>query len=330
VEALNHPDAWKESVKMETISEKHHFGGQAESLRKRFVQRTDLYARQLENGGYVCIYKPLKLDHVKDHIHGRITLGTYLLDAKSNARFIVLDADDDHNFLRLGSMAKELVTLDIFPYLENSRRGGHLWLFFAHAMPGGETRMFGRGLQAYYHIDDIELFPKQDKLSTGPGSLIRMPFGVHRISGRRYGFVTAEGHPLAPTIREQMIALADPQTVPQERIQYFQSYWSTLQSDCLGPRTERSNELLSERIKAKISVFDFVGEYVQLKPTSSGAVGLCPFHIDRHPSFGVNVKRNYWYCFAGCGGGSIIDFWMKWSGTDFKTAVKELANMLLN
>ena len=30
--------------------------------------------------------------------------------------------------------------------------------------------------------------------------------------------------------------------------------------------------------------------------------------IDLHPSFGVNTEGNYWHCFAGCGGGSVIDF----------------------
>jgi DNA primase len=92
---------------------------------------------------------------------------------------------------------------------------------------------------------------------------------------------------------------------------------------------ERYKELLSERIKAKITVFDFVGEYVQLKTTSNGAVGLCPFHEDHRPSFGVNIQENYWHCFAGCGGGSVIDFWMKWRGCDFSTAATELAHMLL-
>ena len=57
--------------------------------------------------------------------------------------------------------------------------------------------------------------------------------------------------------------------------------------------------------------------------------GLCPFHEDQHMSFSVNAERNYWHCFSGCGGGSIIDFWMKWQDCDFKTAVKELAVMLL-
>ena len=49
--------------------------------------------------------------------------------------------------------------------------------------------------------------------------------------------------------------------------------------------------------------------------------------------FSVDREGNYWHCFAGCGGGSIIDFWMKWREThgqdaDFTSAVKDLAEML--
>jgi DNA primase len=72
-----------------------------------------------------------------------------------------------------------------------------------------------------------------------------------------------------------------------------------------------------------------VSSYVDLKPTGSGATGRCPFHDDEHPSFGVNEDGNYWHCFSGCGGGSLIDFWIKWQGCEFTMAVTELAEMLL-
>jgi hypothetical protein len=29
-----------------------------------------------------------------------------------------------------------------------------------------------------------------------------------------------------------------------------------------------------------------------------GAIGLCPFHDDQHPSFGMNDQENCWHCFA--------------------------------
>jgi hypothetical protein len=86
---------------------------------------------------------------------------------------------------------------------------------------------------------------------------------------------------------------------------------------------------LSERIKAKLTVLEFVSQYVDLKPTASGDIGLCPFHDDHHPSFGVNEEGNYCHCFAGCSGGAVIDSWMKWRKCDFTTAVRELAGMVL-
>lgn len=70
----------------------------------------------------------------------------------------------------------------------------------------------------------------------------------------------------------------------------------------------------------------FVTRYV---PLSEKGRGLCPFHDDQASSFAVNDEGNYWSCFAGCGGGSIIDFWMRRQNCDFQTAIRELATMLL-
>ena len=92
------------------------------------------------------------------------------------------------------------------------------------------------------------------------------------------------------------------------------------------PESVDSDGTLSERIKAAMPVYDFIGEYVHLSPSGRG---LCPFHDDHHTSFSVNIEENYWHCFAGCGGGSIIDFWMKWQGSEFTQAITELADMLL-
>jgi DNA primase len=89
---------------------------------------------------------------------------------------------------------------------------------------------------------------------------------------------------------------------------------------------EPNGTTLSERIKSSITVHDFISQYVELSPIGRG---LCPFHEDHVRSFAVNFKGNYWNCFAGCGGGSIIDFWMKRQKCDFVTAVRELTKMLL-
>lgn len=60
-----------------------------------------------------------------------------------------------------------------------------------------EARRFAYGVLAAHELEGVELFPKQDQLTSGPGSLIRMPFGVHRLAHRRYGFQALDGSPLA-------------------------------------------------------------------------------------------------------------------------------------
>ena len=98
-----------------------------------------------------------------------------------------------------------------------------------------------------------------------------------------------------------------------------------------GPSTSSIDEPLSTRLKATLSVHDYVSQYVELDQRGTG---YCPFHDDRHKSFGVNQAENYWHCWAGCGGGSLIDFAMKWRAKhgqpgDFTATLKALADELL-
>jgi len=108
----------------------------AQVLAQRFVQRRGAHARQLDDGSYVCVHEQLNVGHLFAHLRGEITLGTYLLDQESQARFLVLDADDEQGWERLGHLARALADEDVPAYLEKSRRGGHLWLFLAEAVAG--------------------------------------------------------------------------------------------------------------------------------------------------------------------------------------------------
>jgi hypothetical protein len=53
-------------------------------------------------------------------------------------------------------------------------------------------------------------------------------------------------------------------------------------------------------------------------------MAFCPFHADEHPSFSINTKKQLWYCFAGCGSGSIIDFVMAKEKCDVNEAIRKL------
>lgn len=307
----------------------------AVALAGRFIQRQDMYARQLEDGSYVAVYKRLRRGHLLAHLRGNITLGAYMLDEESRGRYLVLDADDDPDWRRLQALAGVLAGEGATSYLEPSRRGGHLWLFFEELAAGEEIRRFGQGLLDYFGIETIELFPKQGELTSGPGSLIRLPFGIHRKSGQRYGFYLPDGQPLAPSLREQIMALRTPETLPEALVERFREYVSKKERRAPQKRFEGAQQPdlvadeeapVSERIKAAVPVRRFVLRYVELDRRGRG---LCPFHDDQVESFSVNDRDNYWYCFACEEGGSIIDFWMKKEGVDFTEAVTELADMLL-
>jgi hypothetical protein len=297
-------------------------------LEKTFIQRKDIFASQLEDGRYVCIKEPLTQRHIELHLLGHITLGTYMLTPESTSRLIVLDADQENGLLILKTLSSELEKKGIPTYLETSRRGAHLWFLLSQANNGEKVRNFGLGIIHYHQIEGVELFPKQNTLQGGPGSLVRLPFGIHKKSGRRYPFIHSDGSMLAPTVREQIQILSNHQSVPESALNEYAAYGSEL----LQSRSYKNAEILSdnneiEKIKNAMPLIDFLSGFMELRPIASGAIGYCPFHEDQNPSFGVNREGNYWHCFAGCGGGSVIEFWMKYNNCDFNTAVTELKEM---
>src|SRR5215467_310985 len=149
------------------------------------VGRRDDYAVQRASGRYVRVGRALTPDMVCAHLAGWHTIGTYVIDERGACRFAVLDADSEDGLSLLAQVQARLAAAGIPSSLEASRRGAHLWVFLAHAVPASVLR---RWLLPYVPAG-IECYPKQDQAS-GYGSLIRLPLGVHRRTSHRYPFVT--------------------------------------------------------------------------------------------------------------------------------------------
>ena len=81
-----------------------------------------------------------------------------------------------------------------------------------------------------------------------------------------------------------------------------------------------------EEISSKVDAAEVIGRYVQLKTRGRKAIGLCPFHGERTPSFSVDLERGLWYCFGCSEGGSVYNFLMRIEGLNFPQAVKKLAD----
>ena len=284
----------------------------ARQIFETFISRSDCFATQLDNGQYLSVKSELTLNHIKGHLKGDLTLGAYLLGVDGQAKLTVIDADDNDG---LGKLIDAQQTLRFPSYLERSRRGGHLWFFFEEPISGKIAKNFGLEIAKIFMIE-AEVFPKQSE-SQGPGSCIRLPFGIHRKTRTRYPFLGLGGW------RTQITALANPERVPISEVLKHQ--YKEPERKKATPSPVTGDLPLWEKVKRQVSIEELVTEYVDL---NRSGLGKCPFHEDDRPSFSVNVKENYWHCFSGCGGGSVIDFWMKLHNMEFSEALEDLAQKL--
>ncbi len=83
---------------------------------------------------------------------------------------------------------------------------------------------------------------------------------------------------------------------------------------------------VTDEIKARIDIVDFISRYVPLQRSGRLYRALCPFHQERTPSFIVFPERRTWRCFGACGtGGDIFDFLMRRENLAFREALEQLA-----
>ncbi len=80
------------------------------------------------------------------------------------------------------------------------------------------------------------------------------------------------------------------------------------------------------RVKAAVDIAEVIGRHVALKKSGSRLVGLCPFHAEKTPSFGVIEEGQYFKCF-GCGkGGDVFVFLQELLRLEPSEALRQLAD----
>jgi len=305
----------------------------------------DTYAVQLPGGhNYARENAPLTPMVLRRHLLGDLSIGLYLLDGQDHARYGVLDHDGDRILRdadgrplknRDGQVRREpedgldllqrarahLALQGIEAAVERSRRGAHLWLFAREPVPACEMRAL---LLLATGGADMELYPKQDSRGRGVGSLIRAPLGVHLASGQRYGFVDADGEPVARTMSGQLAYLEDVAPVDVggelERRPYLRRRLQSLgQSATCRPYPRSLTASMSGPIRrwvAGVRIEDIVRCYT---PISHRGVGHCPWpehhkNGDAHPSFAVSARSGRWYCYTAGLSGDAFDFVARMEG----------------
>ncbi|MDD5677012.1 MAG: DEAD/DEAH box helicase family protein [Kiritimatiellae bacterium] len=136
-----------------------------------------------------CLHKdyvPLTLDHIRQHLSGRVTIGVYPLLQNETCHFLAVDFDkstwreDVTAFIRVCSQHKIAYAME----RSRSGHGAHVWFFFEHPLPARLARRFGCALltetmdtRHQVGLDSYDrLFPSQDTMPKGQfGNLIALP-----------------------------------------------------------------------------------------------------------------------------------------------------------
>lgn len=178
---------YSEIQKIETVRETI-----AKTLLDLFVVRSDTYAEQKEDKSYIRIEQPLTVELLKEHLDGKITIGTYNLDKENMVKWICFDIDlaleNSKEIARL--IYQKCVENERFPLkavvLEASRYPDpsyHVWVFFGAPIPAYAAKFLGEKILEICRNPKVELFPKQIKLEEeGFGNLVKVPLGLHQKS----------------------------------------------------------------------------------------------------------------------------------------------------
>ncbi|HEV2943661.1 MAG TPA: DNA primase [Solirubrobacteraceae bacterium] len=82
-----------------------------------------------------------------------------------------------------------------------------------------------------------------------------------------------------------------------------------------------------ERVRDAVDFVELVSARTELRRNGpANYVGLCPFHDERSPSFGIDPGQKVYYCFGCQAAGDVFTFVQEVEGVDFKDALELLAD----
>jgi hypothetical protein len=171
-------------------------------LHRTFQGREDYYSKQRDEPpfAYNPVNKPFTLDVARSHVQGGLTVGLYPIRADlKTVLFSALDFDvSPEAFPTMDAarhavrVASQVLTRMALPHLleHSGNKGYHLWVTFAVPIPARTARQFLRAVVGQIEEETgkvvVELYPKQDEIPPGGvGNLIKLPWGIHKKSGKR-------------------------------------------------------------------------------------------------------------------------------------------------
>jgi len=160
-----------------------------------FVNRSDCYAIQLEDGSYNCVKEPLTKEVIRQHLRGEKTIGIYQISPTDNTvKWGLYDLDVENptveqlNVLRkdVVKIVEKLTAKILFSSILiefSGSKGYHVWTFFDPSIPAIVANKLLRNVAEQAEVNVKEIFPKQSQVSgKGFGNLVKLPLGIHQVS----------------------------------------------------------------------------------------------------------------------------------------------------
>jgi len=164
---------------------------QIEIFKSLFSGRLDRYGVETPKGP-VSVKKELNDSVIQEHIEGKTRVGTYPLRLDSTVSWCCVDIDQEDREL-VNMIQAILIENNFYPYVERSRsRGYHIWSFFDEPVSAKIVRKVLSNVLA--EAKDVEIFPKQDALSSqdGVGNYVFAPLQGVSVKQDRTVFVDSE------------------------------------------------------------------------------------------------------------------------------------------
>ncbi len=262
--------------------------------------------------------RPLALNSetVRRHLEGRITISLYAINPQTQrCKWIAIDADYLNAVEDLVRLQDELKGDGVHAALEQSRRGGHLWLFGDRPLLAAHCRAYITHLAHRLKLpvrgslsgdgqrrlkEGIEIFPKQDLL--GPdafGNAIRGPLGIHRTSNCRYWFYS-----VPCDLQHQLEFLKELPKITEEHLAQIVAALPPISSVPPLERVQASvNSLCRPYCGREFRILDYIRRSVR---RGNNYYAQCPScaqagRDNGRDNLAISVKNPRLYkCWAGC------------------------------
>jgi hypothetical protein len=270
------------------------------------------------HSGRHCYYRPkdkqtgqglsLTLDTIRRHLEGEITIGLYAINpATHRCKWVAIDADYQDALEDLVKLGQFLKQDGVDSALEQSRRGGHLWIFMAEPVLARDCRIYvcdlalrlGIAVKQGRQREGIEVFPKHDVLKPGRyGNAIRGPLGIHRGAAQRFWFDGAE-----EDLEKQMCYLNSLPKMTGDQLARLIA-GKAIPAQLLSPEPQGEPETRRHTGGPEFRILDHIS--TSLRTVGHNNVTRCPSCAEEgHDTSGDNLSisvedpRKY-ICWAGC------------------------------